>query len=452
MTEAIKNEILARYEAKTPTSKKLHTQASEFLPGGDTRAAIYFTPYPIYMERGDGCLISDYDGNTYLDFHNNYTSLIHGHNHGPTVRATQEQLVKGTVLGALSKAIIHHAEILRGRLPSLERLRYCNSGTEATMFAMRVARAFTGRNLIVKMDGGYHGTHDYVEVNMMPDMNPAPRPKRQASSPGVPQAVVEQMLIAPFNDLAAMEQILIENKGQVAAIITEPMLGAGGNIAPLPGYLKGLRDLADRYDILLIFDEIITFRTSLGGMQEIEGLRPDLTTLGKIIGGGLPVGAFGGRRDIMSIFDPNNEQGIHHSGTFNGNHLTMTAGIATLESYDQAAVAHVNRLGARLRDGFNDAFKEAGIRGQTTGIGSLCDVHWSDVSLTNAPQSQQVIQDARDLPKLLHLEMLAQGVFFPRRGQFCVSTAMTEHQVDQAIEVFNNSLHILKPLVAEMNL
>lgn len=447
-SQKVVDAIVDRFKIRTQFSRQYDEKAKENLPGGSTRAATYYLPYPVYMERGEGCFLYDVDGNAYLDFHNNYTSLIHGHAHPPTVKAAQEQLVKGTVRGAPSPVTVEHSSYLRSRMPSLELVRYCNSGTEATMFAIRAARAYTGKDIIIKADGAYHGTHDMVEVNVWADATNEV-PVARIESRGVPSNVLDTVAIVPFNDLAAVEAAMNRYKGQVAAVIMEPLMNGAGEIPPLPGYLKGLRELCTHHRVLMILDEVVTFRLSTGGMQMIEGIRADLTALGKIIGGGFAVGAFGGRRDIMSIFDSTRPNSISHSGTFNGNEITLAAGLATLACYDQPAIDRINRLGERLRQGLNMAFKTAGIVGQAIGMGSLATVHWRDGSIVTGRDAALGMSRAADLHKLLHLEMMNRGIFFPRRGQMSISTAITEQRVDRVIEEFAATLEMLKPYVAE---
>jgi glutamate-1-semialdehyde 2,1-aminomutase len=401
------------------------------------------------MDRGDGCYLTDYDGNRYIDFLNNYTALIHGHNHPSVVQATLAQLAKGTALASASAVQAQLAAMLCKRVPSIELVRFTNSGTEATMMALRAARAFTGRDVILKMDGGYHGTHDFAEVNVIADYQSKGRTSPSISSPGVPHCVLDGVLVTRFNDLAMTEDLLAEHQDKIAAVIMEPVLGSGGGIRPGPGYLAGMRELADRYGVLLIFDEVVTFRTSLGGMQRYEGVTPDLTALGKMIGGGFAVGAFGGRKEIMERFDPAHPKSIVHAGTFNGHNVTMAAGIATLEAYDQEAVDRVNALGDRLRDGFNQGFRTAGIRGQALGFGSLVTVHWTHDEISSAKDVILGIGAAAELPRLLHLELMNRGVFLASRGQFAVSTPMTEKEIDQALKAFEGTLQVLKPYAAE---
>ncbi len=444
----VAEKIKGRFAQRTVRSKDHDTRAGKSLPGGDTRAATYFAPYPVYMTSGSGCFLYDADGNEYLDLLNNYTSLIHGHAHPAIIAAAMAQIEKGTVFGAAGEIQYQHAEHLCNCLTSMEQVRYCNSGTEATLFAIRAARAFTGRDIFIKMDGGYHGSHDSVEVNIFADPDPEGPPAPRIG-PGVPASVLKDVLVVAFNDLDAVENMLKTNADKVAAILTEPLMGAAGAIGPQPGYLRGLRTLADKYNVVLIFDEVMTFRLSSGGLQEIEGVQPDLTTLGKIIGGGLPIGAFGGRRDIMSRFNPAHEDPIFHSGTFNGNNITLAAGMAAMTLYDQKAVTRLNQLGDRLRDGFTVALKETGLRGCVSGLGSLLQLHWRDQQPARATDSIVSLTKAGELPGLVHLELMNRGVYSAGRGMFALSTPMTQVDIDNAVASFRETLTILKPYIAD---
>lgn len=449
MAHPVVEQITQRYLSRTPLSRRSDEQAKRYLPGGDTRFSTYFFPYPTYMVRGDGCHLCDIDGNEYLDFVNNYTTLVHGHAYPPVVEIIQQQAPEGVVFSSAARVQAELAQLLCERIPSYDLVRFTNSGTEATMMAMRAARAYTGKDVILKIDGGYHGTHDFAEVNQMPDLHSNGLPQPHVEGAGIPACVLDGVMVMPYNDLDAAETILGQHAGKIAAIIVEPILGAGGGIPPKPGYLQGLRDLADRYGVLLIFDEIISFRFSLGGFQAIEGVTPDLTTLGKIIGGGFAVGAFGGKREIMSRFDPAHPQVIRHAGTFNGHNLTMAAGLATMQGYDQAAIDHINQLGERLKAGFNHAFQEMGIVGQAIGFGSVLIIHWTDRQLSTSREWVTSVIAAKELPKLLLLEMLNQGVFSVSRGMFALSTPMSEAVIDRAVEAFARTLATVKPYVAD---
>lgn len=438
-----------RYEARTKRSRHADQQAKSFLPGGDTRSSSYYFPYPTYMEKGHGCRLYDHDGHEYLDFFNNATSLIHGHCHPGVVSAASKQMEKGTVLGSPGTLTTEHAALLCSRIPSVESVRYCNSGTEATLFAIRAARAFTGRDLIIKMDGGYNGSHDFVEVSISSDPDWHDLPRGRLHTAGVPAVVLDYTLVVPFNDLDALEAVLQSEGATIAAIIMEPLPARPGYLPPLPGYLEGVRSLVDPHGVLLIFDEVQTFRLSVGGLQALEGVQPDLTALGKLIGGGFPVGAFGGRRDIMARFDPADPQGLRQAGTFNANSMTMAAGIAALNAYDAAAVSRVNNLGDRLRNGLGQVFGALGIQGQATGLGSLVAIQWRDGAICTARDAALGERAVGDLRKWFHLEMMNRGVFMSCGGKLCISTPMTVREVDRALEAFEATLQVLKPYIAE---
>lgn len=441
--------ITDEYRRRTPQSLAHCQAAARVLPGGDTRRAVYFRPYPTFIQRGEGCVIYDVDGNRYLDFNNNYTSLIHGHAHPAVVEAVQAQVARGTLYASPTACQYELAGMLAERIPSVERVRFCNSGTEATMMAMRLARAYSGKDVILKMDGGYHGTHDFAEINITASAEIETRPPLRKESQGIPDCILDAMMVVPFNDLDAVEETLTAYNHRIAAVIVEPMMNAGGLVASRPGYLSGLRELADKYGVLLIFDEIVTFRLSLGGWQLLDKVMPDITTLGKIIGGGLPVGAIGGRADIMEMFNPTRPHSLKHSGTFNGNSVTMEAGIATLKEYGRKEIDRVNELGKRLRRGIADAFQACGLRANVTGRGSLAYIHWTGQEIATASDSARAAKEAGQLLMLLQLGLLNQGIWVPYRGEWAVSTPMTEVEIDQATEAVCKVLEQVRPFVAE---
>src|SRR5207302_4824682 len=330
---AVPNDAEALYRETTPRSRALHEKAVAVMPGGTTRTTTYFDPYPVYIERGEGCRVWDADGNERIDMLGNYTPMILGHAHPKVVEAIQKQAARGTGFAAANAIEVQLATLLCERVPSLHAARFCNSGTEATMFAMRLARAFTGRAKIARIEGGYHGTHDYAEVSTNPDVDragPPDAPTAQADSIGTPGWALEQTVVLPFNNPDAAEAIIRREAGGLAAVILEPIIGAGGVIAATPDYLERLRSVTAELSILLIFDEVISLRVAPGGAQELYGVMPDLTTLGKIIGGGLPVAAFGGRADVMELLDPRRQPNLAQGGTYNGNPLGMAAGLAAM--------------------------------------------------------------------------------------------------------------------------
>jgi glutamate-1-semialdehyde 2,1-aminomutase len=410
--------------------------------------ASYFLPYPVFMENGEGHHIYDCDGNEYIDVQYNYTSLVHGHANPKVTETAKAQMEKGLVLGSAGEIQYRHAQHLCNRIPSVEMVRYANSGTEATMFALRLARAFTGREGIMKLDGGYHGGHDYAQVNIFPEPKAQGLPSPWAES-WIPRNLLKDVVIAPFNDLETTEMLLRKHKDSIAALIMEPMFSAGGLIFPEPEYIKGMREITDRNNVLLVFDEVMMFRLHYGGLQTHFGIKPDLTALGKIIGGGFPVGAICGRKDIMELSNPNHPHPVFHSGTFSGNNITLATGLATLELYDEDAVTRLNSLGDRLQDGFRNALQKHRIRGHVTGYGSLLGVHWRKDEPKTARDTFEGFTASGDFQKLFHLEMLNRSVFSSPRSMYVLATPMTDQVVDKVVEAFEGTLELLKPLAAD---
>ena len=280
----------ATYRQTTAGSGALHEKAVAVMPGGTTRTTTYFEPYPLYIERGEGCRVWDADGTERIDMLGNYTAMILGHAHPKVQEAIRKQAARGTGFAAANPIEVQLATLLCERVPSLDAVRFCNSGTEATMFAMRLARAFTGRPKIARMEGGYHGTHDYAEVSTHPALSEAGPPEAPIARPdsmGTPAWALEQTVVLPFNNPDAAEAIIRRESGELAAVILEPIIGAGGVIPATVEFLERLRNVTRELAILLIFDEVISFRVAPGGAQQLYGVTPDLTTLGKIIGGGL---------------------------------------------------------------------------------------------------------------------------------------------------------------------
>ena len=450
MTEfdRIQQQLIETYRARTPASARLHQDALRVLPGGDTRNVTFFRPYPSYMESGLGYTLTDADGNELLDFQNNYTSLIHGHAHPPTVAAVQEQIARGSAYSAPMRQQIQLAEIICSRVDSVDLVRFTNSGTEATMHAVRGARAYTGRTRIVKIEGGYHGSSDTFEASVEPDMSQVgslENPNAVADSKGVPQSVIDQVIIVPFNNIPVTRRLIEANHRDIAAFIIEPVLGSAGQLEVSREYLEFIRDITRTYGIVLIFDEIVTFRLSTGGAQARYGIQPDMTTFGKIIGGGIPVGAFGGKAEIMGMYDP--AAGLlHHSGTFNGNAVTMAAGIATLSHYGPAEADHVNRLGDRFRTGCAAACRALDLRIRINGVGSLSNLIFSNDDIT---EYRGIANSFEEYNVLLGLALVNRGVFMAPRGMFCTSTPMGDAQVDAAVAAVRDSLQEILPAIRE---
>jgi glutamate-1-semialdehyde 2,1-aminomutase len=394
------------YVARTPRSRALFERAVDSMPGGSTRTTVYTAPYPPYVEAGDGLRLRDVDGNVYRDFLGNYTSLILGHAHPAVVAAVEAQVRRGSAFAAPTETEIELAEEIRRRVPSIEHLRFTSSGTEATMFAIRAARAHAGRWLIGIFDGAYHGTHDAVMVD----------------TAGVPDMLSDLVVRLPWGDPAGVQRALDGREDELAAIIIEPVQGAGGVRMPEPGFLPFLRAVTERSGALLIFDEIISFRVGPGGAQERFGVRPDLTTLGKIIGGGYPLAAFGGRADVMELFDARRAGAVSHGGTFNGNPVAAAAGLATLRELTPEAYGRLDGLGERLRSQVADVIEREGLDARVAAVGSLFQVWAGDGVAAFATG----VSDRASL----FLGLLLEGFYLAPRGMGAIPTIATEADID----------------------
>ncbi len=427
--------IINQYEEQNPTSKRMFLKACEYLPGGNTRQTIFYQPYPVFMERGEGSRLYDVDGNERIDFSSNYTGLILGHQNPLTNQSLSEQMKKGLVLGAptANEAIL--AEIICSRVASVKRVRFVNSGTEACMNAVRAARAFTGRPKIGKFEGGFHGSSEHMEMSITPgldQMGPKECPVGVPSSPGIPEGVMKDVVILPYNDLTNTEKIIKDNRDVLAGVIVEPCLGVAGVIPAEKSFLEGLRRITGENGVLLIFDEVMTFRISRGGAQEYYGVEPDLTTFGKLIGGGLPVGAFGGREDIMSQFDGSKHTPIiRQSGTYSGNPFTLAAGISVLKQLTPEAYSHLNSLGDYVRRGLQASINKLGIEAQITGIGSLFSFHFTQQKVVDY---RSAASSNKKLTQMFHLGLMNCGIFMTSRGFGCISVPMTKGDVQDLID------------------
>ena len=442
--ESLKKE----YVERTQISGRAFEKAKMYLAGGETRTVSYYSPYPLTIESGKGYVLYDVDGNRYVDFINNYTSLIHGHANEKITEAISNAATRGTATPAGIEEQVKLAELMAERIPCVDTVRFCNSGTEATLFATRAAKVYTGRNGIVKIFGGYHGTTDMMEYNVCPpnidyenpEKNLIPRPDIE----GVSDKIASEMYVIPYNDLVAAEKVLSEHGKEIAAVIIEPFLGAGGVIPAKKKFLDGLRALCTKYGCLLIFDEVQSLRLSEGGAQKLYGVVPDISAFGKIIGGGLPVGAVGGRRDVMDVFNVAGKNPVTQSGTFNGNRVTMAAGYAALIQYKQDDCDRLEHLAIKLQHGIDVAFKATGIDGCTTRAGSLLNVHF----IKEIPEDYlSVTQEDKQLVKVLHLEMLKRGIFMAPRGLMVLSTPMNDMVIDSCIDAFKDSLEAMAKIM-----
>ena len=414
------------YVSRTSKSRALFERARKVLPAGVSYSIRFFEPYPFYTDRAVGSKLYDVDGNGYVDFWLGHTALILGHSHPAVVKAVQEQLVRGTHYGTSHGLEIALAEQVVKMVPSAEMVRFTNSGTEANIYAVRLVRAYTGRNKIAKFEGGWHGGYDALQKAVKP-------PYDLPESAGLTQGALQDTLILPFNDLEGVKERLKGVEDQVAGIIIEPVLGAGGAIPAEKEFLKGLREFCDQHGILLIFDEVITgFRLAPGGGQQYFGVKPDITVLGKILGGGFPVGAFCGPAEIMERVDHmryQRPQASFHGGTFTANPITMTAGLTTLKILeDGRLIKELNKLGDKIRAELTDIFEGMGVDVQVTGTGSLFGVHFTKEEVK---EPEAAFRADRQRLVEYNLKLIANGVFFLPTHSGCLCTAHTKADIEK---------------------
>ena len=436
----------SRYPDSQSQSARLHQRAQLVLPGGNTRTTVFHAPYPIYASSAKGCRITDVEGVERLDFLNNYTALLHGHLNPGIMEAVREQLALGTCFANPTESEIALAEALCQGTPSFERVRFSNSGSEAVMNAIKAARAYTGRPRIAKCEGVYHGSYDPVEVSLdsSPESWGDDAPARVAYSAGTPPSVLADVVVIPFNETGLAESILEPEAGSLAAVIVDIMPNRAGLIPARVEFLKMLREFTRRHGIVLIFDEVITFRNGQGGMQVEWGVEPDLTTLGKIIGGGFPVGAVAGKAEVMEVFNPGKgKPPLPHGGTFNANPVTMVAGLAAMKQYTPQAIARLEELGARAREVCRSAFRAAEMPGQVTGHGSLLRLHLTESPLKTYRDARHGTVDQKRF-SVLHASMLNHGVFMAPGGLMALSTPMEAAEIDQMGEALLKSLKELR--------
>lgn len=403
-------------------------------------------PYPIYASHGAGCRVWDVDGTERIDCINNFTAAIHGYAHPVLTQAATEQLKLGTAFGMPTSSEIDLAELLATRVASVEECRFANSGTEAVMNALKAARAYTGRPKIAKCEGAYHGTYDYAEVSLdsAPDAWGSNAPQSIPYAKGTPKGVTDDVVVIPFNNIDTSAEILRAHAGELAAIMVDPMPNRAGLVPASKEYLRMLREVASEIGALLIFDEVISFRLGFHGAQHIWGVDADLTVFGKIIGGGFPVGAVGGLRKFMAVFDPSHgKPALPQGGTFSANPMSMKCGFAAMELLDAAAFKHLDAIGAQARDGIDEAFRRADVVGCTTGRGSLLKIHFTEVDIQDYRSARPDAKATRKMEALME-SLLNDGVLMASYGLVALSTPMTQDDVASVVAAVERSLKSLK--------
>ena len=423
--------IVEEYKSKNARSLEAYEKALKVLPSGNTRSALYWRPFPICMRRGEGSSIWDVDGNKRVDFNYNNTTLILGHNHPKVIQAAKDQMNKGLVLGAATETEPRLAEEILGRLKSADKIRFTPSGTEANMQALRVARAYTGKPLIAKCLGAYHGSWDAVPLT--------------PGSPGIPEGVEKSTIYYPYNDPVEAEKVIKQHRDKLAAVIVEPTMR---DMTPKPGFLKAIRETTEALDILLVFDEVISFRLSPGGAQEFYGVYPDITTMGKIIGGGLPVGAYASNIEYMSPLmipsEPEASPLLGFSGTFNAFPLSMAGGYAVLKELTKEKYDKIAEMGEMMRTGLKKTFTEEGINVFVGGAGSFFFVSWTDKEVYDHLSSTTA---DRGLANIFNIGMMNKGFYI--LGHPNVSTAQRKDDIAAMLTAARETVKEMKPIIKE---
>ncbi|WP_294967913.1 glutamate-1-semialdehyde 2,1-aminomutase [uncultured Methanosphaera sp.] len=413
-------------------SKELYEEAVNYLPGGVNSPVRAYKPYPFFAQKAKGSKIYDVDGNEYIDYCLGYGPIVFGHANDYIVEQSINQLKLGTDYGVPSEKEIALAKEVINRVPCAEMVRFTNSGTEATMSAIRLARGVTGKNKIIKFEGAYHGAHDAVLVKS--GSGAAGKP----DSPGIPEEATRNTILAPFNDENAITKIINENKNEIACIIAEPVMGNIGCVPPKEGYLQFLREITEENNILLIIDEVITgFRISKGGAQEYYDITPDLATFGKIVGGGFPIGAIAGKKEYMEQFTPSGN--IYQAGTFSGNPMSINGGLAAFDILTDKRYKELHDKGDYLRNGIQDILSNLNLDYQINGVESMTQVYFTNNEVYDYETAQK--SDTKGFLKYFH-NLLENGVFIAPSQYECtfISTEHSKEDLDKTLEAIEISL------------
>ena len=422
-------EARERYRSLRPESERIHRAARAVLPGGNTRSVLFYTPFPTAMARGQGCFLEDVDGHRYIDFCGEYTAGLFGHSEPRILAALHAAIDRGLNLAAVGERESQLAALLCARFPSLERVRFTNSGTEANMMALGAARAFTRRPGILAFRGGYHGGLLTLVGGGSPINSPIP------------------VTLADYNDSQQTLETLRAHAGEIAAVILEPMMGSGGCIPARPEFLATLRQASRDLGVLLLFDEVMTSRHSAGGLQKLRGVTPDLTTLGKYMAGGMSFGAFGGRADVMDLFDAHRPGALIHSGTFNNNVMTMAGGMVAMdEIFDAAAAEALLARGEEVRARLNGICRARGVNLQFTGLGSMMQPHFRTGAIER-PYSASAKEEA--LRELYFFDLLAAGIYIARRGMIAMSLPVGQPECESLFAAVEEFCTVRAPFLSE---
>ena len=429
-------------------SENLFNKALKVLPGGVSRNTIFRKPQPFYAEQGAGCYVTDVEGVKRIDFANNMASLIHGHAYAPIVKAVTAQLAKGSCFTMATAAEVAYATLLCDRVPSFDKIRFVNSGTEAVMAMLKASRAYTGKAKIAKVEGAYHGSYDYAEVSQT--ANPSnwgevDKPNSSAVAKGTPPKALEDVVVIPFNDPERAIKILDQHKDEIACVLVDLLPHRVGLIPASNAFINALHKWTCEHSSLLVFDEVITFRTNYSGAQQNYDVSPDLTALGKVIGGGFPTGALAGSNKVMKVLDPTEPKVLlPHSGTFSANPITMTAGLIAMKDFDQTAVTKLNDLAIYAKEGITQAIADTGIGACITGAGSMFRIHLKAQPPKNYREAYVDKAEGQLITKLLDY-LFDNGIMMINTCSATLSTAMGKKEIDHLVSVLKDAFEMLKP-------
>jgi len=447
--------LKTKLSSKQRTSAEIYSEAVNIIPGGVSRNTVYHYPHPKYAAKAKGCNVTDIDGVQRIDFANNMAALIHGHAHPAIVEGVIEQLHRGTAYTLATEAEVELAKLLTDRAESFEKIRFVNSGTEAVMTMIKASRAYTGKPKIAKAEGAYHGTYDFAEVSQFAgpenwgDIN---KPNSVPLAHGTPQGVLDNVIIFPYNDIERTIAILDQQADQIACVLIDPVPHRVGLLKGNNEFIEALYNWTRKNDALLVFDEVVTFRTNYGGAQENYSVKPDLTALGKIIGGGFPVGALTGRSDVLEVLDPSQSKLLFpHSGTFSANPITMTAGRIAMELFDREAIIKLNTITQKAIYQLEESIKIADVPISITGAGSMFRFHLRQTPPTTYREAYQSKAQKAIVSQILDYLFFKENIMMINTCACMFSTAITQLQVDRLSNAMLNAFKMIKPELEKLN-
>ncbi len=439
----------------TRTSKEIFEQARRVIIGGVSRNTVFRKPFPDYAAKAIGCYITDIEGVERIDFANNMAALIHGHAFPPVIDAVTEQLQKGTAFTLASEIELSFATLLKDRVDSFERVKFMNSGTEAVMAMIKASRAYTGRSKIAKAEGAYHGTYDFAEVSQTanPDnWGEFDHPNSVPVAYGTPKSVLNEVLIYPYNDIERTLAILDENAEDIACVIVDPVPHRVGLMEGTEEFIEAIYSWTRANSALMVFDEVVTLRVNYGGAQDKYSVPPDLTAMGKIIGGGFPVGALAGRAEVMSVFDNHRNTILYpHAGTFSANPVTMTAGYVAMDLFDQLSVMKLNELTETAIEQVREVIKLTDLPISITGAGSMFRIHLKANAPENYREAYQPHAEKVLIKELMDFMYYQENILLINTCSCMLSTVIGQKEIDRLSEGFERAFKALKPKIDKLN-